>query len=172
MGFVIQMQRRAIEALKPFAEAPWPTEALTKEKISFFLGKDGPSAIIPPLVCLGFSEGIGTCSDIHGMYVAVMGHREWDWDDTKNPSAQQLARCAYAVLLWPGYAIEAKVLEHHDHDVRRIKLDHDLQAPRSTVELLKFESFRTLDFERPSGTEWFTHICLVRTGLIKSYVNL
>src|SRR3989344_5937839 len=138
MGFVIQMQRRAIEALKPYAEAPWPSEALTKEDISFFLGKDGQGALIPPLVCLGFSEGIGTCSDIHGMYVAVLGHRPFDWDAAKNPNTRELARCAYAVLLWPGDAIETKVLEHRDHGVRRIELDHNLEGARSTVELLKF----------------------------------
>lgn len=84
MACVKQWQRRAIERLKPHARPlnfP-PTEAS--------LLMDGQ-----PLYVLGVSDGTGTCSDIHGMDVLVLGLTP----PSVPPRQADLSKCSYAVLL-------------------------------------------------------------------------
>ena len=74
---IIQAQRRAIEALKPLVGQPWPQEAFAN-KCSFYIGQGPTVRPLPSLVLLGFSRGIGTCSDIKGIDVAVFGYRSFN----------------------------------------------------------------------------------------------
>ena len=161
---IIQAQRRAIEALKPLVGQPWPQEAFAN-KCSFYIG-------LPSLVLLGFSRGIGTCSDIKGIDVAVFGYRSFNREDQEiEIDRNRLANCAYSVLLWPRRPVEIKVLSI-ESGIRRIALDHDLEAPQATVELLRFDSFRDHEPATIKGRDRFTVVYLQRTGLIVSYVVL
>ena len=170
MALILQRQRRAIEALKPFVEKSWPSESFTEGHVSFYIG-EGPTQT-PSLVFLGFSEGIGTCSDIHGMDVAVLGYRALGNEKEKDLDIKRLAGCAYVVLFWPVHAIEVKVLAEKSERVRLIDLDHDLQAPKATVELLRFHSSQSFELTSNSGNQNYTMTYFQRTGLVASYVVL
>ncbi|KKT81993.1 MAG: hypothetical protein A3B99_02050 [Candidatus Yanofskybacteria bacterium RIFCSPHIGHO2_02_FULL_44_12b] len=168
---IIQAQRRAIEALKPLVGQPWPQEAFAN-KCSFYIGQGPTVRPLPSLVLLGFSRGIGTCSDIKGIDVAVFGYRSFNREDQEiEIDRNRLANCAYSVLLWPRRPVEIKVLSI-ESGIRRIALDHDLEAPQATVELLRFDSFRDHEPATIKGRDRFTVVYLQRTGLIVSYVVL
>ena len=90
MGLVLQTQRRAIEELKKEVKTSWP-ESFFEKNVNCFLDQDRKR-----IFCLGVSEGIGTCSDIHGMNVAVFIE---NFTDEKKLDKQKVKKCAYAVLL-------------------------------------------------------------------------
>lgn len=85
MASIHQFQRRAIESLRPGDDLPADFSA-----VDFALG-DGR-----PLYYLGASEGIGTCADIHGMWVLVLGTV---CPKPNVPVGNRLSVCRYAVLL-------------------------------------------------------------------------
>jgi len=181
MGFVIQMQRRAVEALKEFVTSPWPSaETFQKQDVIFYMGKNEVHGWNETLSYLGLSEGFGTCSDIHGMDVAVFGRmpcNTWqleqegkDWRWVEKPHWERLSACSYAVLLWPDGHLPVRILEtlhagRLGHEIHRIALTSDNRA-YGTVELLQFSSFESAT----SCTS--THVFLERTGLIASYVEM
>ena len=178
----MQKQRRAIEALKEFVTSPWLPEAFEKRDVTFKMGKnERRRGWHETLVYLGLSQGFGTCSDIHGMDVAVfnpMPCSSWqieqrkkgkDWAWAQEPDWKRFPACAYAVLLWPDghFPIRIKKTLHAGrvgHEINRIDLQ-SLPDNQSTVELLQFSSY-----ERPPSCGTF--IYLERTGLIASYVEL
>ncbi len=160
MGFVLQSQRRAIEALVPFAKAlSWPEEAFTRNVTFFRVGQENWST---PLICAGISEGIGTCSDLHGVDVAILQYYERGVEEPKQ-DATRLSHCKYAVLLWPSGTKVVQAIEDLAWRLQRVdptKVD-PLSSMR-TVELLEFSSHK--------GDDNINHVYLVRTGLISSYV--
>lgn len=101
MGFIIQTQRRAIERLKPQADRlqEWPF-AIFKKDIRFSF-TDGQYQKI--FLC-GISEGYGTCSDIHGMNVAVFSDEKPSriiWGGPK-----LLWSCSYGVFLYEAEEVD------------------------------------------------------------------
>lgn len=114
MAFLTQFQRRAIESLKPHASSSL-SDILSS---SFWLnGKQS-------LIILGISEGIGSCSDIHGMNVLVLSANFLN-EPLRIPTAQQIRSCAYAVIIR-----EAREDESVNHNF-------DPSAEVNCVELLK-----------------------------------
>lgn len=70
MAGLRQFQRRAIEhVIKPVT--PAPTISLAPKHKYFLNGRE--------IFLLGISTGVGTCSDLHGINVAVFGNRPNDF---------------------------------------------------------------------------------------------
>lgn len=170
MGLVLQTQRRGLEAFKPHATQAWPPEAMSQKNARFSLGLDNgswPTA----LLCLGVSEGIGTCSDLKGVAIAVLGYQmgndkrqedfKLDWE--------RLAVCQFATLLWPQGVRLQEVPNPESGELRRVNTVkvNPLQI-HQTVELLEFSSFKEWNF----GKEKFTSVHLLRTGLLNSYIPI
>ncbi|MBI4127593.1 MAG: hypothetical protein HY459_00830 [Parcubacteria group bacterium] len=88
MSFILQMQRRAIESLRDHAHE-FPRIDPRAELIL----NDGT-----PLEILGISQGVGTCSEIHGMNVLVVGTEPLHAARAAAMS-RTLLDCAYTVLL-------------------------------------------------------------------------
>lgn len=174
MGFVLQTQRRAIEALAPFAKSPWPEEIFVRCDATFRVGQENWNT---PLVFRGISEGFGTCSDLHGVDIAVFAYGFWEGKDRQIQAAKldwpRLSRCKYAVLLWPSGVQVAEVIENLTGGLKRVdpvKVNPD--SPMLTVELLEFFSFKPESFSSLRGEDHFTNVYLTRTGLISSHVPI
>lgn len=183
MSFIIQMQRRAIEALKGFFSCPWPAEAFQDQDVSFLLGNDSRGECNQNwLTYLGMSEGVGSCSDIHGMDVVVLGYGPENWSELeqggenwrwhREPNWKRLSGCAYAVLLWPNGHRAIPILEtlhagQVAHEVQRINIGA-CQSNVGTVELLQFSSFKKWSYRENHHTD----VYLPRTGLIASYIQM
>ncbi|MBI5733232.1 hypothetical protein HY967_04795 [Candidatus Jorgensenbacteria bacterium] len=163
MGFIIQMQRRAIESFRGRIRTAWPADKFRRGKFDFSLvGERSPVVHgMQPLVCLGISEGIGTCSDIKGMSVAVLGYKWHGENDKEYKDQGRLSKCAYAVLLWP-YSILP--LEREE----KIK-KYDPLEPKSVVELISFVRFEEW---RDLANRLHTSFYFERTGIIKPYINM
>ena len=86
MSSIHQFQRRAVESLR-FGRDDLPASF---SPASFALNDERP------LYFCGTSEGIGTCADIQGMWVAVFGLVQ---PSPKVPVGRHLSECRYAVLL-------------------------------------------------------------------------
>ncbi len=114
MGLVIQFQRRAIEKLRAQNREKSPLRLMSKFGSDIRFTVDGK-----PARCLGISEGIGTCSDIGGMDVAVFGVCGDTAPVRLNGHAPKALEAEYFVFLHNG-----------------TKLDKH-GAPRATVELLE-----------------------------------
>ncbi|OGY63106.1 MAG: hypothetical protein A2745_01665 [Candidatus Harrisonbacteria bacterium RIFCSPHIGHO2_01_FULL_44_13] len=115
MAFLIQFQRRAIESLKSHLFRPRHAIEDIHHLRSVISGNftcDGVSLDI-----LGVSKGVGTCSDIHGMDVLVLGWSKSHRCRAANEiSLEKIKRCAYAVLLRQATEEEAKS-QHFAPDV-------------------------------------------------------
>ena len=129
MACIIQMQRRAIERLRP-RRPTWPRHCLEKA------GRNLTSLSLKlesglELFLYGISQGVGTCSDIHGMNVAVLGVNP---PSVKlNPETRdELLRSEYFVLLTdpnriacsspPKQKLEVLFAEEVKFDQTRIKI--------------------------------------------------
>lgn len=177
MGLVLHTQRRAVEvfAHKKLAKQPWPADAVFEEKSYFSLTPMHGAAVGTHLTFLGVSRGVGTCSDIHAVNVAVFGERHRD--ETHQESFSRLASCQYAVLLWPGSAILLKPLEVFGSGrvVRVDPIEVDPFACLETVELLDPAEFKHFPaYEKLNGkmSPPFTSVDLARTGWLSSYVPI
>ena len=107
MGSIRQFQRRAIESLRSHMVEPrHPIESVysLRPVISAnFLMLDNKQ----PLKVLGISDGVGTCSDIHGMNVLVLSADQRSRLQ-REISLAEIENCAYAVFLRPATQKEAK----------------------------------------------------------------
>ncbi|HEY4479075.1 MAG TPA: hypothetical protein VI981_01825 [Candidatus Paceibacterota bacterium] len=119
MANVIQMQRRAIESLRPKAQ-----QGLVAIKDFFVMPKPLDFRLKPhfPLFLYGISVGIGTCSDIHGMNVGVFGLRGPGIQVTSDLRTE-LTRCEFFVKLRPLTVAETQERElaqglRHTHELR------------------------------------------------------
>lgn len=171
MGLVLQTQRRALEAFDPYAMPAWPREALERNDARFIAGQADTDRFVDPLVCIGISQGIGTCSDLHGVSIAVLEYAfeikksqedfpvDWAW----------LGACKFAVLQWPSGV--CMLPTPAQPKVGLLQVDPQVVNPMQihrTLELLEFFSFKQLDF----GATRFTNIYLGRTGLLSSYIPI
>ncbi len=86
MGNIHTPQRRALEALKP--EKIYPLIISTEDKY-YFNGKE--------IYLLGISEGIGTCSDLKDINIAVFGQKEPC--SPRFPRGKTEVDCSWAVIL-------------------------------------------------------------------------
>src|SRR3989344_2385352 len=88
MGFIVQMQRRVIEAI--YADH----ELTIEEGAKYFIGDD-------EVFLLGISRGIGTCSDLHGIDIAVFGKSRLDpeHESRQRKYDASITSCRGAVLL-------------------------------------------------------------------------
>ncbi len=132
MGRLHCPQRRAIESLKPFAE-PLPH----LDNITSFVLQDGTQLHI-----LGASNGVGSCSDIHGMDVLVVG-TDPPVDRPRFPNGSSVKSCSYIVLL-----------DENDPDYKPGSHYH------KTVELLRIVDSTA------------THCVCIRTGHKARYVAM
>ena len=122
MASIRQYQRRAIEELFPFRDGK--SFKIFPNKDRFFL-IDGT-----PLYFVGLSEGIGTCSDIHGMGVAVFSFNPPPpllYFNLQNLFHFYTGNCEYGVLLSDASEEECRIagrdLKLSDHGcVRLLKL--------------------------------------------------
>lgn len=83
------MQRRAIEEVRPKTTKLELPAALDDADI--FLAEDSTQLFV-----LGISIGVGTCSNIHGMNVLVLGTSPPD--SGRRMNGQRIESCHYAVL--------------------------------------------------------------------------
>lgn len=134
MGFIVQMQRRAIEQLKEEG----PPLVFSTGEVRFLL-ENGRE-----LHFLGRSKGVGTCSDIHGMDVLVVS--EVHGNGRKPPVSSWSV--AYAVLL-------------RDPTAEEIRQNHNLdETCLEAVELLQLVAQNGSNFTfRKTGRS----SCYVRT---------
>src|SRR3989344_5554505 len=172
MGLVLQAQRRALEVFAPYAKARWPEETFERSDARFFLGTADTSGYSDSLVCVGISSGIGTCSDLQGVDIAVLQYHQ---EIRKRQQAflldyKRLSGCRFAVLLWPdGSRVLRTTSGSRAPGLDRVDpAEMDPIAPLRILELLEFSSFEKLDF----GTDRSTHVYLTRTGLISSYIPI
>lgn len=86
MGNVHTPQRRALESLKP--EEVRPLVISIKDRY-YFNGNE--------IFLLGISEGIGTCSDLHGINIAVFGQKELS--SPRFPRGKTEVNCSWVALL-------------------------------------------------------------------------
>lgn len=105
MGLVLQCQRRAIEGVITQKERP-PHPLMNDSLFLPAFLDDGRKLFI-----LGISVGTGTCSDIHGVNVLVMGTGR-SQNPIRLPRGATIASCAYAVLLRPSTEEEKKTADN------------------------------------------------------------
>ncbi|OGY64788.1 MAG: hypothetical protein A3I24_04555 [Candidatus Harrisonbacteria bacterium RIFCSPLOWO2_02_FULL_41_13b] len=125
MAFIRQYQRRAIEEFSPFQNRQSFTVFPYRIRFRLVNGR--------PLYFLGFSEGIGTCSDIHGMNVAVFSLQR-----PEKPQSFSLnfgENCTYGVLLKIASEDECRIADR----------DPKLSA-HGCVELLQLEKIEGYTF--------------------------
>lgn len=171
MGLVLQTQRRALEVFAPYSKKVWPQAAFAKKDARFLAGKDD-SRHNDSLVCVGISAGIGTCSDLHGVDIAVLQyHQEIRKKQAEFPlDYKRLSTCQFVALLWPeGSRLLYATASSRPPWLHRVNPElMDPVAPLRILELLEFSSFKQLDFGRSS----FTNVYLRRTGLVSSYIPI
>jgi len=89
MGRIRNFQRRAIESL-----VKW------EETINADVDWDGVKLLSGErLYVLGISDGVGTCSDVHGLYVLVLGLKPPKDGKPYILPGEKIEDCSYAVLL-------------------------------------------------------------------------
>ncbi len=181
MGLILQAQRRANEALAPHAKRPWPNDVFGRRDVAFWIGPYVSHRPQTKLILSGISEGVGTCSDLKGVDIAVLQYH-WNVGGAENHAESgefanwwwgRLSHCDYAVLLWPSRVQVMETVEKLPNGVRRVDpflADPD-QASR-TVELLEFSSVGAYSFESVNGELHATNIYLTRTGLFSTYVPI
>ncbi|MDA2936216.1 hypothetical protein MYX06_03295 [Patescibacteria group bacterium AH-259-L05] len=161
MGFIIQLQRRAIEKFNDYPKTPWPETIFGKDDVSFFLtnGK---------IFCYGVSKGFGTCSDIHGMDVAVFGFIKPNKSTIPKNDVRpaELKKCSYAVYLWPYGVVPVKSKEKIDPN------QHDPEEPERVVELLNYVDHEYCHCSLKNGEINWIQVKLERTGLISTYIQM
>ncbi len=86
MGNVHTPQRRALESLKPEEVR---SLVISIEDKYYFNGNE--------IFFLGISEGIGTCSDLHGINIAVFGQEESP--SPRFPRGKIKVNCSWAAIL-------------------------------------------------------------------------
>lgn len=86
MGNIHTPQRRALESLKP--EEVRSLVISIKDKY-YFNGRE--------IYLLGISEGAGTCSDLHGINIAVFGQKESL--SPRFPGGKTRVNCSWAAIL-------------------------------------------------------------------------
>lgn len=86
MSGIRQYQRRALEALKP--EETQSIQISNTDK--FYLNNKR-------IYLLGISEGIGTCSDLYGIYIAVFSFSKPE--NVRVPMGHQEVICSWSALL-------------------------------------------------------------------------
>lgn len=163
MGFILQNQRRAIEELKIHAEnLCWPDifndieNEFLIEEFNFVLDC---GCLMADIYLRGISEGIGTCSDIKNMDVAVFGY-----NPSKEPIIKkQLKKCEYAVLLWPQNILpEGKTFCGSGNPVQ-------------TVELLKYKGRFTCSlpsFVKGKKREHIISLRFLQTSFCSIYIPI
>ncbi len=126
MGFVIQMQRRAIERLYRHVDV---------RTIPNLTNKILKTATGSRLFVQGVSRGFGTCSQVHGVDVAVLGFRTYYMQDTSTLHMH----CKYCVLVQEATPAEYKARNTHSEDVTlmRVELLGVSQASSNSIEFLQ-----------------------------------
>ena len=114
MGSIRQFQRRAIERLwlhitKPRhpIESIYSLRSVLSDNLIISESDNLITKDARPLAILGISDGVGTCSDIHGMNVLVLSDHLLSQSNHK-VTLPQIKDCTYAVLFHQASKEEAE----------------------------------------------------------------
>lgn len=182
MGFTMQTQRRAIEALLPHVASTWPKEVFAGKHLLFRASKFPDAALIQQdlIDFWGVSVGIGTCSDIHGVDVAVFGLRSGNNAHNNTKDFKFLSSCAYAVLVWPAELRVisfkgSKIIRGNSHDIHKLdyrSCDDPLHQNIRFIELLDFLKIEECDYEFSELRAKPSSIHFLRTGTVTSHIPI
>jgi len=137
MGFILQQQRRAIEAVfSPIALTLFPDCSFVFEGT--------------PLNLLGVSEGVGTCANVKDINVAVFS-MEFPFNPEFHRLPEFPTRCLGAVILRNPTKIEIDELK---------KERHYLEQGRLAVEGLRFAAVSPKQFRFQSNGRSTTYVRL------------
>lgn len=154
MSSIRQYQRRALEALKPEKVAISFSVSKKDEETLFYVQRRVKGKVrFERIYLLGISEGVGTCSDLEGINIAVFG--------LKKPLSTQLPKnieeviCEWAALVKTPTRQEIK----------------QGWAEKKDTPCLMAEGINVYKIEDKVGTFNKTYVYFVLTGKKKLYAN-